>query len=197
MLAESHGSRWPCVAPHCRPAPQPRRRCRLAQIRREDHRNRIATRAGARHPRKAALAAARAPAPLGAAVGRRGPASDHVRAGVLCALPKARWRLVTPAQTRGGVWSRFRSTPIQNVCRRSARRDPDADRRQRRYLFSDVVTDPGEIQSRRSAQERKKPRYQGFLSAPEWTRTITGKSPHKALNLARLPIPPRAQRGRV
>ena len=34
-------------------------------------------------------------------------------------------------------------------------------------------------------------------NAPEWTRTITGKSPHKALNLARLPIPPRAQRGRV
>jgi hypothetical protein len=32
-------------------------------------------------------------------------------------------------------------------------------------------------------------------NAPEWTRTITGKSPHKALNLARLPIPPRAQRG--
>ena len=31
--------------------------------------------------------------------------------------------------------------------------------------------------------------------APEWTRTITGKTPHKALNLARLPIPPRAQGG--
>src|SRR6202035_3583861 len=31
--------------------------------------------------------------------------------------------------------------------------------------------------------------------APEWTRTTTGKSPHKALNLARLPIPPRAQGG--
>src|SRR6202035_5160114 len=31
--------------------------------------------------------------------------------------------------------------------------------------------------------------------APEWTRTTTGKTPHKALNLARLPIPPRAQGG--
>src|ERR1700730_8628799 len=30
--------------------------------------------------------------------------------------------------------------------------------------------------------------------APEWTRTTTEKSLHKALNLARLPIPPRAQR---
>jgi repressor LexA len=37
----------------------------------------------------------------------------------------------------------------------------------------------------------------GFLHAPEWTRTTTEKSLHKALNLARLPIPPRAQRGRV
>jgi hypothetical protein len=34
-----------------------------------------------------------------------------------------------------------------------------------------------------------------MTNAPEWTRTTTGKSPHKALNLARLPIPPRAQGG--
>ena len=32
-------------------------------------------------------------------------------------------------------------------------------------------------------------------NALEWTRTTTGETPHKALNLARLPIPPRA-RGR-
>jgi hypothetical protein len=30
--------------------------------------------------------------------------------------------------------------------------------------------------------------------APEWTRTTTDRKVHKALNLARLPIPPRAQR---
>src|SRR5947209_18507 len=36
---------------------------------------------------------------------------------------------------------------------------------------------------------------QDVSHAPEWTRTTTGKTPHKALNLARLPIPPRAQRG--
>src|SRR3954471_12452901 len=29
--------------------------------------------------------------------------------------------------------------------------------------------------------------------ALEWTRTTTGETPHKALNLARLPIPPRAR----
>jgi hypothetical protein len=40
-----------------------------------------------------------------------------------------------------------------------------------------------------------KPAVRGSFHAPEWTRTITGKSPHKALNLARLPIPPRAQGG--
>src|SRR5205085_4787046 len=39
-------------------------------------------------------------------------------------------------------------------------------------------------------------------NALEWTRTTTGETPHKALNLARLPIPPRARawaeyRGRV
>jgi hypothetical protein len=40
--------------------------------------------------------------------------------------------------------------------------------------------------------------FPGLFYAPKWTRTTTGKSPHKALNLARLPIPPWAQkRGRV
>jgi hypothetical protein len=29
-----------------------------------------------------------------------------------------------------------------------------------------------------------------FLHAAEWSRTITGVSTHKALNLARLPVPP-------
>jgi hypothetical protein len=33
------------------------------------------------------------------------------------------------------------------------------------------------------------------LGAPEWTRTTTDREVHKALNLARLPIPPRAQGG--
>ncbi|MEY2517651.1 MAG: hypothetical protein QOJ89_5009, partial [bacterium] len=32
-----------------------------------------------------------------------------------------------------------------------------------------------------------------FVNAPKRTRTSTGESPHKALNLARLPIPPPAQ----
>jgi hypothetical protein len=35
---------------------------------------------------------------------------------------------------------------------------------------------------------------QRSLHALEWTRTTTGRKAHKALNLARLPIPPRAQR---
>ena len=43
----------------------------------------------------------------------------------------------------------------------------------------------------------QKPLFAGILSAPKWTRTTTGKTPHKALNLARLPIPPRAQSRRV
>jgi hypothetical protein len=33
---------------------------------------------------------------------------------------------------------------------------------------------------------------QGFFYAPEWTRTTTDQMVHKALNLARLPIPPQA-----
>jgi hypothetical protein len=32
-------------------------------------------------------------------------------------------------------------------------------------------------------------------NAPEWTRTTTDHTVHKALNLARLPIPPQAQPG--
>jgi hypothetical protein len=43
----------------------------------------------------------------------------------------------------------------------------------------------------------KESRTAGLLSAPEWTRTTTEKILHKALNLARLPIPPRAQSRRV
>ena len=35
------------------------------------------------------------------------------------------------------------------------------------------------------------------FDAPERTRTSTDHSVHKALNLARLPIPPQAQRARV
>jgi catechol 2,3-dioxygenase-like lactoylglutathione lyase family enzyme len=38
---------------------------------------------------------------------------------------------------------------------------------------------------------------QHSLDAPERTRTSTDHSVHKALNLARLPIPPQAQRARV
>src|SRR2546423_2772456 len=38
----------------------------------------------------------------------------------------------------------------------------------------------------------KSPGLRGFSSAPERTRTSTGHTAHKALNLARLPIPPQA-----
>jgi hypothetical protein len=37
--------------------------------------------------------------------------------------------------------------------------------------------------------------FPGLSHAPEWTRTTTDREVHKALNLARLPIPPRAQGG--
>ena len=44
------------------------------------------------------------------------------------------------------------------------------------------------------AGERQKPRSAGLsFHAPKRTRTSTGESPHKALNLARLPIPPPAR----
>jgi hypothetical protein len=49
----------------------------------------------------------------------------------------------------------------------------------------------------RSPLTRKSPAVQGFSHALEWTRTTTGRKAHKALNLARLPIPPRAQSARV
>jgi hypothetical protein len=56
-------------------------------------------------------------------------------------------------------------------------------------------------QQRRAATDepltRKSPDFQGFFYAPEWTRTTTDQAVHKALNLARLPIPPQAQRWRV
>jgi hypothetical protein len=43
-----------------------------------------------------------------------------------------------------------------------------------------------------AARQKKTPRLRGFRSAPERTRTSTDHSVHKALNLARLPIPPQA-----
>src|SRR5262249_32710686 len=43
--------------------------------------------------------------------------------------------------------------------------------------------------------DAKSPAQQGFFDAPERTRTSTDHTVHKALNLARLPIPPQAQRG--
>lgn len=39
------------------------------------------------------------------------------------------------------------------------------------------------------------PWERGFPSAAEWSRTITGVSTHKALNLARLPVPPQPLEG--
>src|SRR3954464_13712413 len=44
-------------------------------------------------------------------------------------------------------------------------------------------------------QKREKPHLRGFPSAPRETRTPTGHTAHKALNLARLPIPPQARDG--
>src|SRR5262245_8699176 len=45
-------------------------------------------------------------------------------------------------------------------------------------------------------KHEKAPRLRGFLhDAPKRTRTSTGLTAHKALNLARLPIPPPAQWG--
>ena len=44
--------------------------------------------------------------------------------------------------------------------------------------------------------QRKNPASSGVLSyAAEWSRTITGVSTHKALNLARLPVPPQPLAG--
>jgi hypothetical protein len=47
------------------------------------------------------------------------------------------------------------------------------------------------------AENEKAPPERGFHSAPERTRTSTDQAVHKALNLARLPIPPQARGGRV
>src|SRR5215217_6550210 len=44
----------------------------------------------------------------------------------------------------------------------------------------------------------QKPRRSGaFVDAAEWSRTITGVSTHKALNLARLPVPPQPLGARI
>jgi hypothetical protein len=46
----------------------------------------------------------------------------------------------------------------------------------------------------RNRRTKKAPHVRGFhVHAPKRTRTSTGESPHKALNLARLPIPPPAR----
>jgi hypothetical protein len=42
----------------------------------------------------------------------------------------------------------------------------------------------------------KAPDLRGLSHAAEWSRTITGVSTHKALNLARLPVPPQPLEGR-
>src|ERR1700722_11608553 len=42
----------------------------------------------------------------------------------------------------------------------------------------------------------KGPALRDLSHALEWTRTTTGRKAHKALNLARLPIPPRARSAR-
>ena len=46
--------------------------------------------------------------------------------------------------------------------------------------------------SRSGAGHQESPAERGFPSAPERTRTSTDHTVHKALNLARLPIPPQA-----
>ncbi len=62
--------------------------------------------------------------------------------------------------------------------------------------FSPSFSRPGlPIASRRSPEKKKAPHCRAFFSAPKRTRTSTGHSSHKALNLARLPIPPPAQVG--
>ena len=43
-----------------------------------------------------------------------------------------------------------------------------------------------------ASEQKESPAMQGFRDAPERTRTSTDHSVHKALNLARLPIPPQA-----
>jgi hypothetical protein len=48
-------------------------------------------------------------------------------------------------------------------------------------------------QVRRSSKMQKTPDFRGLSDAAEWSRTITGVSTHKALNLARLPVPPQPQ----
>src|ERR1700742_4649975 len=48
------------------------------------------------------------------------------------------------------------------------------------------------MEPRRGSVHKESPAMQGFRSAPERTRTSTDHSVHKALNLARLPIPPQA-----
>ena len=63
-------------------------------------------------------------------------------------------------------------------------------------LFGCVTTRVAPVLTRSQADH--KPSKSGYLQlfyAPEWTRTTTRLTPDKALNLARLPIPPRAQGG--
>jgi hypothetical protein len=46
-----------------------------------------------------------------------------------------------------------------------------------------------------AVEQQKAPDERGLSDAAEWSRTITGVSTHKALNLARLPVPPQPLEG--
>jgi hypothetical protein len=51
--------------------------------------------------------------------------------------------------------------------------------------------------AQKTCKSRKAPAERGLSDAAEWSRTITGVSTHKALNLARLPVPPQPQEGAI
>src|SRR4051794_11847102 len=64
------------------------------------------------------------------------------------------------------------------------------------FVVSGVVTGCRGRLRYPDANVKKAPKRGAFHDAPKRTRTSTGESPHKALNLARLPIPPPARERR-
>ena len=56
----------------------------------------------------------------------------------------------------------------------------------------EAPADPSAVRYEYTPRTSHPLRFRGFPSAPERTRTSTDHSVHKALNLARLPIPPQA-----
>ena len=103
----------------------------------------------------------------------------------------------SPAARRSACRCTGPPTACRWACSSSPRSGPRAAAAARRAARGGAaVGGPAARALAAASPERENPRLSGgFLDAAEWSRTITGVSTHKALNLARLPVPPQPLEG--